>query len=355
MPPTSPHTTSPPHSPTRAVRLWLAIIALMVAATALIGAATRLTGSGLSITEWAPIIGILPPLNETDWQTAFAKYKAIPQYTELNRGMRLDAFKTIFWWEWGHRLIARTIGLVFLIPFVVFTLRGAIPRPLIPRMIVLFALGGVQGAVGWYMVRSGLVDRVDVSQYRLALHLGLAVLIFALVIWTWLDLRADRNARTTTTTTTITSRQRFTASLLLGLAFLQILLGALVAGLKAGRTFTTWPLMDGALIPSGLFQLSPVYLNVFENAATVQFNHRLAAYALVAATLVHALGIWRATTDPRVRQTANLLAAFVLAQTALGIWTLLAWVPVSLGLAHQGGALAVIAVAVAHRHALGRA
>ena len=353
MPPTSPHTTSPPHSPTRAVRLWLAIIALMVAATALIGAATRLTGSGLSITEWAPIIGILPPLTETDWQAAFAKYKTIPQYTQLNRGMSLDAFKTIFWWEWGHRLIARTIGLVFLIPFVVFTMRGAIPRPLIPRMIVLFALGGLQGAVGWYMVRSGLVDRVDVSQYRLALHLGLAVLIFALVVWTWLDLRANRNPRSTTTT--ITPRQRTTASLLLGLAFLQILLGALVAGLKAGRTFNTWPLMDGALIPSGLFQLSPIYLNVFENAATVQFNHRLAAYFLVAATLVHALGIWRSATDPRVRQTANTLVAVVLAQTALGIWTLLAWTPLSLGLAHQAGALAVIVAAVAHRHAIGRA
>ena len=344
--PTTPPTTI------RAVRLWLAVVALMVAATALIGAATRLTGSGLSITEWAPIIGILPPLNETDWQAAFAKYKAIPQYTQLNRGMSLDAFKTIYWWEWGHRLIARTIGLVFLVPFVVFTMRGAIPRPLIPRMIVLFVLGGLQGAVGWYMVRSGLVDRVDVSQYRLALHLGLAVLIFALVIWTWLDLRPQRAPPSASTR--MAPGHKITASLLLGLAFLQILLGALVAGLKAGRTFNTWPLMDGALIPSGLVQLSPTYLNFFENAATVQFNHRLAAYLLIAATFVHAFLLMRATTDPRVRQTASLLAALVLAQTALGIWTLLAWTPLSLGLAHQAGALAVLFAAVAHRHALGR-
>ena len=350
MPPTHP-TTSPPHS--RAVRLWLAVVALMVAATALIGAATRLTGSGLSITEWAPIIGILPPLNEVDWQAAFAKYQTIPQYTQLNRGMSLDAFKTIFWWEWGHRLIARTIGLVFLIPFVVFLIRGAIPRPLIPRMVVLFALGGLQGAVGWYMVRSGLVDRVDVSQYRLALHLGLAVVIFALVVWTWLDLRPQRTPPLASAH--ITPGQKNTASLLLGLAFLQILLGALVAGLKAGRTFNTWPLMDGALVPAGLFQLSPVYLNLFENAATVQFNHRLAAYLLVATTFVHALLLLRATTDPRIRHTANSLAALVLAQTALGIWTLLAWTPLSLGLAHQAGALAVLFAAVAHRHAIGRA
>ena len=352
MPTTLPHTTTSPDT-TRAIRLWLAVVALMVAATALIGAATRLTGSGLSITEWAPIIGILPPLNEADWQAAFAKYKTIPQYTQLNRGMSLDAFKTIFWWEWGHRLIARTIGLVFGVPFVVFLLRGAIPRPLIPRMIGLFGLGGLQGAVGWYMVRSGLVDRVDVSQYRLALHLGLAVLIFALVIWTWLDLRPRRD--TTSSSTSATPRQKWIASALLGLAFAQILLGALVAGLKAGRTYTTWPLMDGAFIPAGLGQLSPAYLNLFENAATVQFNHRLAAYLLVVATLVHAVRLRRATTDPRVRHTATVFAALVLAQTALGIWTLLAWTPLSLGLAHQAGALAVIVAAVAHRHAFGRA
>ena len=353
MPTTLPHTTTSPDT-TRAIRLWLAVVALMVAATALIGAATRLTGSGLSITEWAPIIGILPPLNEADWQAAFAKYKTIPQYTQLNRGMGLDAFKTIFWWEWGHRLIARTIGLVFLVPFVVFLIRGAIPRPLIPRMIGLFGLGGLQGAVGWYMVRSGLVDRVDVSQYRLALHLGLAVLIFALVIWTWLDLRPQRTS-TSLATSTVTPRQRSIATLLLGLAFAQVLLGALVAGLKAGRTYTTWPLMDGALIPAGLFQHSPAYLNVFENPATVQFNHRLTAYLLVVATLVHAVRLLRATTDPRVRHSVTVFAALVLVQTALGIWTLLAWTPLSLGLAHQAGALAVIVAAVAHRHALGRA
>jgi len=333
-----------------AVRLWLLLVALMVAATAIVGAATRLTGSGLSITEWAPILGIVPPLGDADWQSAFARYKAIPQYEQLNKGMSLDAFKVIFWWEWSHRLIARSIGVVFAVPFVVFLIRGAIPRSLIPRLALIFLLGGLQGAVGWYMVASGLVDRVDVSQYRLALHLGLAFLIFALVVRTILDLSLRDTGMPSLDT--ITPGQRRTARLILALTFLQVLLGALVAGLKAGRSYNTWPLMDGALVPAGLLHLSPWWLNAFENAATVQFNHRLLAYVLIVLTLVHAAGIIRRADDPRARRTAGLLAAAMLGQTLLGIWTLLAWVPISLGIAHQLGALVVLSVAIIHRYAL---
>jgi heme a synthase len=335
-----------------AVRLWLLVVTTMVAATAVVGAATRLTGSGLSITEWAPILGIMPPLSDADWQVAFDRYKAIPQYAQLNKGMSLAAFKTIYWWEWSHRLIARSIGIVFAIPFVAFLIRGAIPRALVWRLVGIFLLGGLQGFVGWYMVRSGLVDRVDVSQYRLALHLGIAFVIFGLIVWTLLDLAPRTDAAPSLDT--ITTRQRRTASVILGLTFAQVLLGALVAGLKAGRTFNTWPLMDGGLVPAGLFQLAPWWLNAFENAATVQFNHRLLAYALVAVALIHAAGIIRGADDPRARRTARLLAATIIAQTALGIWTLLAWVPLGLGIAHQIGALVVVAAAIAHRHALAR-
>ncbi len=332
-----------------AVRAWLIVVALMVALTAVIGAATRLTGSGLSITEWAPILGVIPPLNEADWQTAFAKYQAIPQYEQLNKGMSLAAFKAIFYWEWFHRLIARSIGAVFLLPFLYFLWRGAIPRRIAPRLAMLFVLGGLQGFIGWYMVSSGLVGRVDVSQYRLTLHLGMAILIFGITLWTVLELGPRAPA---IHLDTLTSRQRSTARIILGLTYLQVLLGAIVAGLKAGRTYNTWPLMDGSLIPGGLFQISPVWHNVFENAALVQFNHRALAYVLAVLILVHAAGVIRRADDERARRTAGWLAALVIAQIGLGIWTLLAWVPVSLGVAHQIGAIAVFAAAIAHAFAM---
>lgn len=328
-----------------AVRGWLVIIALLVALTAVIGAATRLTGSGLSITEWAPIMGLVPPLTEAQWLEAFEKYKAIPQYTRVNRGMSLDAFRSIYWWEWGHRVIGRVIGVAFLVPFVVLCLRGHIPRSLAPRLILLFLLGGLQGAVGWYMVRSGLVDRVDVSPYRLALHLGLAVAIFALIVWTVLELAVDQHRRDIDT---LTATDRRLAHLLPVLIYLQVLLGALVAGLKAGVTYNTWPLMDGALVPNGLLAQTPWWVNLFENVGLVQFNHRLLAYVIAGMACVHAIGVGRRADDARVRRSAGYLATAVLAQGALGIWTLLAWVPLGLGIAHQAGALVVTAVAIWH-------
>lgn len=334
----------------RAVQVWLAAVALMVAATAVVGAATRLTGSGLSITEWEPILGVIPPFTAADWQVAFDKYRAIPQYQQINKGMSLAAFQTIFWWEWGHRMIARAIGLVYALPFVVFLLRGTIPRPLVPRLVLLLGLGGLQGAVGWYMVKSGLVDRVSVSQYRLAMHLGLAFLIFAMLVWTILDLSDPE--RRPPSLATLGRGDRVRGHVLLGGLYVQVLLGALVAGLKAGHTYNDWPLMAGEIVPGGLLAQSPVWVNLFENAATVQFNHRVAAYLLVALALWHCLRLVRHADDPRVRGTAVVLAALVLGQSALGVWTLVAWVPISLGVAHQIGALVVLAAAVAHVHAL---
>lgn len=337
----------------RVVQLWLAVVAAMVAATAVVGAATRLTGSGLSITEWQPILGVVPPLSDADWQAAFDKYRAIPQYQQINKGMSLAAFQAIYWWEWSHRMLARTIGVVFALPLAVLLLRGAIPRRMVPRLLALLGLGALQGAIGWYMVASGLVERVSVSQYRLALHLAIAFLILGLIVWTMLDLADPR--RRPPSLATISGAGRRLAPALVGLCYLQVLLGALVAGLKAGLTYNTWPLMDGAIVPGGLLALSPWWVNLFENPATVQFSHRLVAYVLAGAAIWHAWRLAGRADDPHVRQTAVLLAALVVAQAALGVWTLLAWVPLWLGLAHQVGALAVVAVAVVHAHAISRA
>jgi heme a synthase len=336
---------------TRAVEAWLVAIAAMVALTAVIGAATRLTGSGLSITEWRPIIGIIPPLTEADWLEAFEKYRQIPQYTEVNRGMSLADFKTIFWWEWGHRVVARAIGVVFLVPFVAFVAAGRIPRDLVPRLLLLFALGGLQGAIGWFMVMSGLSERVTVSPYRLALHLGCAVLIFALLVWTVLELAARRRQESVSLATT-TRAQLATAAAIVGLVYMQILSGALVAGHKAGLTYNTWPLMDGHLIPNGLWQLSPWWLNLFENITAVQHNHRMLAYVVVAIGLWQAFSVARSADDAAVRRSGIWLGLVLTAQMALGIWTLLAWVPLSLGVAHQAGALAALAVALWHLSAI---
>ena len=332
------------------LRLWLGAVALLIALTAIVGAATRLTGSGLSITEWNPIMGVVPPLTEADWRDAFAKYQAIPQYQQLNKGMSLAAFRSIFWWEWGHRLLARAIGVLVLLPLLGFWALGLIPRGLVPRLVGLLALGGLQGAIGWYMVRSGLVDRVDVSQYRLALHLGLAIAIFGVTLWTLFEL-APRHAPAPGA---VTRGQHRMAAVLAGLVYLQTLLGALVAGLKAGRTFNTWPLMDGAIIPSGLGQMSPLWHNLFENPALVQLNHRLLAYALIVMAIGHALSMNR-TPDTHVSRSAAVLAVVMLTQAALGIWTLLAWVPTGLGVAHQAGALLTFAAALRHLFAIRRA
>jgi cytochrome c oxidase assembly protein subunit 15 len=329
---------------TRAVRWWLYGVAALVFALVVVGGATRLTDSGLSITEWRPIVGIIPPLSEADWQDALAKYRQIPEYHLVNKGMSLEAFKFIFWWEWAHRFLARMVGFAFAIPFVYFAIRRRLPAGMSWQLAGLFALGGLQGAIGWYMVSSGLVERVDVSHYRLALHLTTAFLIFTLLLWSaWslLPRAALHRARAAL------PRHRRVAGVLLGLIFLQVVLGAIVAGFKAGLTYNTWPLMDGQFIPDGLLALTPWHMNIFENATTIQFNHRMVAYLIAAIVLWQVVSVMRAD-DGRIAPSAFALAAGVLVQAGLGIWTLLAHVPLGLGLAHQAVAAIVTGLAAWH-------
>jgi heme a synthase len=336
--------TSMPAKHLRALRIWLGTVALLIVAMILVGGATRLTDSGLSITEWKPIMGVIPPLGEADWQKAFTAYQKIPEYTELKRGMSLEQFKTIFWWEWAHRFLGRFIGVAFFAPFIVFWIAGYIPRNLLPRLFGLFVLGGLQGALGWYMVKSGLVDRTDVSQYRLAAHFGVALSILGYTLWLLFGLgeekRVERRARS--------RAPAYVAGGVLALVFLQLLAGALVAGLDAGMGYNTWPLINGAFLPSGLWEASPWYLNVFENPLTVQFDHRMIGYTVVVASLIQ-LGwlAWREAPTPLIG-SAMTLALLALLQATLGVWTLLLAVPIELGLAHQAGAVAVFAASVYH-------
>jgi cytochrome c oxidase assembly protein subunit 15 len=327
----------------RAVRAWLVAVAALVFALLLVGGATRLTESGLSIVEWKPVVGTVPPLSESDWQSEFERYQAIPQYRELNRGMSLAEFKTIYWWEWTHRFLARLAGAAFLLPFLWFLWRGMVPPGLRGRLWLIFGLGALQGAVGWWMVASGLAERVSVSQYRLAFHLTLACVIYAALIWT-----AQRIAPRAPAS--VSGRVRTGAAALLALVFVQIYLGALVAGLDAGLIYNTWPLIDGAFVPdpARLFFETPAWRNLFENMLTVQFNHRMAAYALWLMAVLHALDVLATTTDTGTRVGAVLLAAAMTLQAALGIATLVYQVPIPLALTHQALAIVVLTVAVVH-------
>ncbi|HEY0417914.1 MAG TPA: COX15/CtaA family protein [Acetobacteraceae bacterium] len=330
-----------------AIRIWLLAVAALVLAMVVVGGATRLTESGLSITEWQPVTGALPPLSEAQWELQFDKYKAIPQYQALNPGMSLEAFKTIFWWEWTHRLLGRLIGAAFLLPFLWFRARGRVEARLRPRLWMLFGLGAFQGAVGWWMVASGLTGRVEVSQYRLAFHLTLAGLIYVALLWTAQGLAPAPSV-------TAPSRLRVTAKMLLGLVLAQIYLGALVAGLRAGLIYNTWPLIDGHLVPaaSQLLFNEPWWRNFFENPLTVQFDHRLMAYALLTAAIWHALDVMRSLPPGAERRGALALAGVVTLQAALGILTLLAQAPLWLALMHQGTAMLVLTIAALHAQAL---
>jgi heme a synthase len=332
-----------------AVRVWLAVVAALIAAIVVVGGLTRLTDSGLSITEWQLISGTLPPLSDEAWQAAFAKYRQIPEYRLVNQGMDIAAFKSIYWWEWGHRFLGRFIGFVFFVPFVFFWVKKAITRPLAHRLVVIFILGGLQGALGWYMVKSGLVDRIDVSQYRLAAHLGLAVLLFGFVFWTLLRLGKPSSVATDHNPHTRT------AVFIIILIFAQILLGALVAGTHAGRIYNTWPLMEGVWFPEGLLSKSPIILNFFENLLTVQFDHRMGAYLIVLVVLYQAYRVLRTRSQAGPVLSTGILMAVMVGQVLLGIWTLLAVVPIDLAVAHQAGALGLFAAAIYHLHTLKRA
>jgi cytochrome c oxidase assembly protein subunit 15 len=325
--------------PHRAVRRWLWTIAVLVAAMVMLGGATRLTGSGLSITEWNLATGVLPPLSEAAWLAEFEKYKAIPQYQFINKGMSLAAFKFIYFWEWAHRFLGRLVGVAFALPLVWFWWRGKVGRELGTKLLVLFALGGLQGFIGWWMVASGLSVRTDVSQYRLAVHLTLACVIFVAIVWV---------ATTLLPRSRQAGRGRSFGLALIVLALLQVFLGAIVAKTGAGLTFNTWPLIDGRLVPAfeQLWAMSPWWRNAFENVMAVQFNHRMGAYLLWIAAFLYAVLLWRRRATDRAQAWA--LFGVITAQAMLGIVTLLYAVPLALGLAHQAGAVLVLAIAAFH-------
>lgn len=326
----------------RQIRIWLGVVLLMLFALVLVGGATRLTDSGLSITEWKPIHGVIPPLSVAEWEEELALYRQIPEYQQINKGMSLDEFKTIFWWEWSHRLLARAIGLVFALPLAFFWLTGRIEKRLKLPLAGLLALGGFQGFIGWWMVSSGLSERVDVSQYRLATHLVIACLIFAGCMWVMRGLSPHSDDAPPT------DRSHRMAIILACMALFQIYLGALVAGLDAGYSYNTWPLMDGALIPGGLFVQQPFWINLFENPKTVQFIHRLGAYVLLALALMHMIASLRAAPETTHARRSVLLFGLVCLQAVIGILTLVFQVPLTWGLLHQGGALVVLGFAIAH-------
>jgi heme a synthase len=329
----------------RAMRLWLYAVAGLVFVMVLVGGATRLTESGLSITEWQPLTGVVPPLNELQWQSEFQKYQAIPQYRQLNPGMGLHDFKTIYWWEWAHRFIGRAIGVAFLVPFLWFLWRGWIPPRRRAALWTILALGGLQGALGWWMVASGLADRVEVSQYRLAAHLVLACLVYVALIWA--AVRWD-DERPLPLVGDISIRAG--AIGLVILLFAQIYLGALVAGLRAGHAYNTWPLIDGRFVPQSsslLFQV-PLWQNFFENPLTVQFDHRMLGYLICAVGLLHLFNVVKRVKRGPAVTGAALVAAAIMVQAALGIWTLLSVVALPLALLHQAVAMITLTFAIIH-------
>lgn len=332
----------------RAVGLWLAAFAALVFVLVLVGGATRLTESGLSITEWKPVTGVLPPVTESEWTAEFAKYQRIPQYRLLNADMTLGEFRTIYLWEYAHRLVARLAGLAFAGPLLWFALRRRLPGLARGRVWLLLALLAAQGAMGWYMVASGLTGRTEVSQYRLAAHLGLALVILAITVWTAADLLdAPRRA--------FTPREQGRSRLLgalLALVFITVGSGALVAGLRAGRIYNTFPLMNGRVMPAEYGRLDPAWRNLFENHAAVQFNHRVLAIATFLA-VVALWALFRDADSPRLARRMRLVLGAALLQVALGIATLLLAVPVSLGVAHQGGAVLLLVAVLLAWHANG--
>lgn len=333
-----------------AVRAWLMATAALVFLIVVVGGATRLTESGLSITEWEVVTGVLPPLTQAQWMVEFEKYRLIPQYHQVNRGMSLEAFQVIYLWEWGHRILGRVIGLVFLGGFLWFLARGRLDRALAFKAFGIGCLIGLQGFIGWWMVSSGLVDRIAVAPYRLATHLTLACVIFAALVWVARDLKAPREEPAKV------PRGVSSASLvLLLLLFAQIFLGGLVAGSRAGYVYQTWPLIDGGLWPAGMMAMDPWWKNLFENTATTQFVHRMVAYAILAIAGWHAFDATRRLGgyDP-VAKRARVLFAVLLVQGGIGVATLLTGMHLLVALSHQAWIVPVLFVALTHRHAIKR-
>jgi heme a synthase len=369
----------------KAVGIWLLVVAALIAGMVTVGGLTRLTGSGLSITEWHPVTGVVPPLSEQAWSDEFAKYRQIPQYRLEHPDMHLADFKEIYWWEWSHRLLGRLLGAAFLLPALFFIAMGAIPRADYLRMLGLFALGGLQGFVGWWMVESGLETRVSVSQYRLAIHLGVAIILFGAILWAALDYFArfslpplwgkvarDANrvteggnaasvppsASRASTLSTFPHKGRRRGSLafwslaFVALVYVQMLLGALVAGLHAGLIYNTWPSMNGHVFPEHPFFNHPWWSNFGEDAGLAQFDHRIGAYAIA----LSAIALWvvgrRSGISQGARRSGDVLLGVVAAQIILGIATLLSQAPLALAALHQATAVALFATAIWHAHAL---
>lgn len=330
----------------RVVAGWLLVCALTVFAMVVLGGVTRLTHSGLSMVDWQPLMGVLPPLSQDEWQATFEQYKQYPEYQKINRGMDLAGFKSIFWFEYAHRVLGRAIGVVFLVPMLVLLAGKYIRRSLVPKLLGLFVLGGLQGLMGWYMVMSGLVDDPRVSQYRLTAHLALAAVIFAVMLWLAFDLLRRHKDRV--------GPARFVPSayLVTGGLFLMILSGGFVAGTRAGLAFGTFPLMGDSFIPPGLYATDPFWLAAFEDVVTIQFNHRMLAYALCVLIGWFAYRVLRHQPAPRVRLGVYGLLAALAVQVCLGITTILYHVPVALAAAHQGGALVLFGCSLFVTHAL---
>ncbi|MEK9916733.1 MAG: COX15/CtaA family protein [Betaproteobacteria bacterium] len=311
---------------------WLALVGLMVFCMIIVGGATRLTHSGLSIVEWEPLVGTIPPLDQEDWDEVFDEYKTSPEYQQVNFGMSLDEFKVIFWWEYFHRLLGRLIGLVFFIPLLYFAIRRKINGSLAKRLFGIFVLGGLQGGMGWYMVASGLVDDPRVSQYRLTAHLGIAFLIFGAIVWTALSVMYPSK---TNMSQPVRRMFRFAVAINV-IIFLMVVSGGFVAGIRAGLAYNTWPLMGNSFIPPDIFILTPGWRNFFENMATVQFDHRIIAYVLALLVPIFWFKVRRRDVSPRTVIATNTLLVLVFIQIVVGISTLLHHVPVTLGVAHQG-------------------
>jgi cytochrome c oxidase assembly protein subunit 15 len=336
-----PHYAAPALRTDHGVGFWLLAIALLIALMVVVGGLTRLTGSGLSITEWRPVTGAIPPLSEADWAAEFAKYQGTTQYEQINRGMGLAGFKSIYWWEWGHRFLGRLIGFVFLFPFLYFVAKRRIDRPLIVRLGVIFALGAAQGALGWWMVESGLAGRVSVSHYRLAAHLGLAVILFGYVLWTALEVFGVKRTRSVQA-----ARRKPLAIALAVLVFLQIILGAFVAGLDAGLAFSDWPTFGGFWIPPGLYDLQPWWLNHFDNHALAHFQHRNVGYLAALLAIFTYVSLRRAGADRPVRIAGIHVVLIVVLQVVLGIFAVVTMVALHVAALHQITALALFGAAL---------
>lgn len=332
--------------PKRDIARWLFFLCGFIALIVVVGGTTRMTDSGLSITEWKPVTGVLPPLDQGAWDAEFEKYRQIPEYQRINKGMSLAEFKRIYWWEWLHRLLGRMAGILFLVPFLYFLWLKRFSVRDMPHLLTMFVLGGAQGALGWYMVKSGLVDRVDVSQYRLAAHLGMAFFLYGYIFWIAMGYLNGSKSGRTQLTVAGSGALLWLSGLLCLLVFVQVLLGALVAGLDAGLTYNSWPLMDGRWVPKGLWLETPGYLNLFENITMVQFNHRMMAILIALVALAGLFTGLRAHVPGRIRASVLMTGCAVAGQFVLGVWILIAVVPIGLAILHQLGALLLLSFAL---------